>query len=124
MGILSQKLYNREAIKSYMGCDSGISCLLGSKSCHLCCQCLPTIKESTGTKIMYTIFLIIVTAAASALNFEPFKEWLHEFEEFENFCENLKEIDKKTDFYCDELFGYSAVYMIFLGNTVFFFTMG
>ena len=73
---------------------------------------------------MYTIFLLIVTAAASALNFEPFKEWLHEFPEFQEFCENLNNADKKTDFYCDELFGYSAVYLLFLGNAVFFFTMG
>lgn len=34
-------------------------CCLWKASCGLCCFCLPPINESTGTRIMYTLFFVV-----------------------------------------------------------------
>ena len=48
------------------------------------------------------------------MNFGPFKSWLFEFEEVEQFCEDTLAGSLVK---CDDFFGYAAVYMIFLGST-------
>ena len=45
-------------------CSTGCNCLIGPSSCALCCGFLPPIKQSTGTKIMYSFFLVISSITA------------------------------------------------------------
>ena len=44
-----------------------VKCWLGPASCGLCCRCLPQINESTGTRFMYTLFLVIGFVVASLM---------------------------------------------------------
>ena len=71
---------------------------------------------------MYSAFLLIVTGIGAAMNFEPFKDWIYGTEGFQKFCVELEQ-ELQTNLRCQDLFGYSAVYMVFLGNSIFFLTM-
>ena len=45
-------------------CSTGCSWLIGPSSFSLCCGFLPPIKQSTGTKIMYSFFLVLSSVTA------------------------------------------------------------
>ena len=54
----------------YLGCK----CLFGPSSCALCCGQLPAIRQSTGTKIMYSIFLVSCSLTAVLTHADHIKQ--------------------------------------------------
>lgn len=38
-----------------------LACCCGSAACSCCCNCCPKIKQSTGTRIMYALYFLLVT---------------------------------------------------------------
>ena len=55
-------------------CSTGCSCLLGPSSCAMCCGCLPPIKQSTGTKFMYSFFLVLSSVTAVLIHTSHVKQ--------------------------------------------------
>lgn len=90
--------------KKYNGCNDctlGCDCCFWKSSCHLCCGFLPSINrkctiyyfwydnifsESTGTKIMYSLYLLFFTAFATLINSAQFTSWLTQMEVWNSFC--------------------------------------
>lgn len=38
-----------------------LACCCGSAACSCCCKCCPKIKQSTGTRVMYALYFLLVT---------------------------------------------------------------
>lgn len=38
-----------------------VACCCGSAACSCCCNCCPKIKQSTGTRVMYALYFLLVT---------------------------------------------------------------
>lgn len=38
-----------------------LACCCGSAACSCCCNCCPKIKQSTGTRVMYAFYFLLVT---------------------------------------------------------------
>lgn len=38
-----------------------LACCCGSAACSCCCNCCPKIKQSTGTRVMYALYFLLVT---------------------------------------------------------------
>jgi len=93
-------------------------CLCGSAPCSLCCSFLPKIKMSTGTRLMYMLYLMIVTAVSCVAISSTGQTLLKESSVFQKFCDTLS---KKEN--CPVLFGKDAVYKLMFGPAVFFFVM-
>ncbi|KAK6179900.1 hypothetical protein SNE40_012151 [Patella caerulea] len=94
-------------------CSSQLACCCGPASCSLCCSCLPPVKESTGTRIMYTVFLVLAfTIACLMLSPE-----LHDVIQQSGFNETCVMLAAGEN--CSRLIGYKAVYRVGLGIIVF-----
>ncbi|MBN3288078.1 SERC5 protein, partial [Polyodon spathula] len=127
-----------------------VACCCGSAACSLCCSCCPKIKQSTGTRFMYTLYFLLVTVICvimmSPTVAEGMKEHIHSLTNDpstvgflsrkcdSNFNGSQVEANGKIPFYkdlcehmkagvnCEKLVGYSAVYKVCFGMACFFFT--
>ncbi|CAM9804482.1 unnamed protein product [Lampetra planeri] len=94
-----------------------VACCFGSTACSLCCACCPTIKESTGSRIMYTFYHILGTIVCCLMLAPTISESLKNNVPFySDFC---NAIQAGVD--CEKLVGYSAVYKVCFGMSAFFF---
>uniref|UniRef100_S4RYA4 Serine incorporator 4 n=1 Tax=Petromyzon marinus TaxID=7757 RepID=S4RYA4_PETMA len=94
-----------------------VACCFGSTACSLCCACCPTIKESTGSRIMYTFYHILGTIVCCLMLAPTISESLKNNVPFySDFC---NAIQAGVD--CEKLVGYSAVYKVCFGMAAFFF---
>ncbi|XP_056022788.1 serine incorporator 5-like [Ostrea edulis] len=100
-------------------CSAQMRCWCGPASCGLCCRFLPQINESTGTRCMYTVFLVIGFALA-ALMLSPQLEdaFIESVPGFNETCVRLMAGEN-----CDKLTGYKAVYRLCLGIFAFHFVL-
>ncbi|ESO88172.1 hypothetical protein LOTGIDRAFT_165915 [Lottia gigantea] len=94
-----------------------LACCCGPASCSLCCKGLPAINESTGTRIMYTLFLV-VAISISCLMLSP---QLHDVIIQSGLNETCTMISAGEN--CSKLIGYKAVYRVGLGIIVFHFIL-
>ncbi|XP_032824553.1 serine incorporator 5-like [Petromyzon marinus] len=100
------------------GCILGqLACCCGPAACSLCCSCCPGIKTSTGTRIMYTLYHVLGTAACCLMLSPTVSEFLKEHVPF--YADLCHSINAGND--CERLVGYSAVYKVCFGMAVFFF---
>ncbi|KAJ8285496.1 hypothetical protein GJAV_G00027450 [Gymnothorax javanicus] len=113
-------------------CISQLACCCGSAACSLCCGCCPKIKQSTGTRIMYALYFLLV-AIICVIMMSPTVE--KEMRDNELFVGGIQRGEKKLTipFYtelcdqlnagenCSALVGYSAVYKVCFGMACFFF---
>lgn len=100
-------------------CTSQLACCCGPASCGLCCGFLPDIKESTGTRMMYTV-LLTVGFALQCLMLVPQAHQLliNMVPNFNQTCVNIMAEEN-----CSRLVGYEAVYRMSVGLVAFFFLM-
>lgn len=109
-----------------MGCivgslASSVACCFGSAACSLCCKCLPSCKNSTSTKIVFSLFLLLGTIISWIMLTPGLKTTLIKIP---GLCKGLGvsgvyEHSKLID--CDQVVGYEAVYRVCFAMTCFFF---
>ncbi|CAG4963029.1 unnamed protein product [Parnassius apollo] len=97
-----------------------LACCCGSAACSLCCSACPSCANSTSTRLMYTIMLLIVMIAA-CITLAP---GLHDQLKKVPFCENSTGlVPEKFKIDCDQAVGYLAVYRICFATCLFFLLM-
>lgn len=106
-------------------CFTQLACCFGSAACSCCCRCCPNIKQSTGTRVMYAFFFILVTAVCVIMMSPTIEQGMRDSIPFySDMCEKLKAGEN-----CQTLVGYTAVYKVCFGMACFFlfsciFTLG
>lgn len=101
-------------------CLGALACCFGSAACSLCCSCLPSIKTSTGTRLMYMLFLLLVTGVSIAMLSSEVQDGLRKIPFYQTICEKLASQNQTS---CNIVVGYEAVYKIMFGMACFFFLM-
>uniref|UniRef100_A0A672HW23 Serine incorporator 5 n=1 Tax=Salarias fasciatus TaxID=181472 RepID=A0A672HW23_SALFA len=90
-----------------------LACCCGSAACSCCCNCCPKMKQSTGTRIMYAIYFLLVTVICVIMMSPTVVGQMRG--QFPTLCENLNAGED-----CKTLVGYSAVYKVCFGMSCFF----
>uniref|UniRef100_A0A452QR18 Serine incorporator 1 n=1 Tax=Ursus americanus TaxID=9643 RepID=A0A452QR18_URSAM len=88
-----------------------IPCLCGSAPCLLC-RCCPSGNNSTVTRLIYALFLLVGVCVACVMLIPGMEEQLNKIP---GFCENEKGIVP-----CNILVGYKAVYRLCFGLAMFY----
>ncbi|CAH1977403.1 unnamed protein product [Acanthoscelides obtectus] len=97
-----------------------LACCCGSAACSLCCSACPSCRNSTSTRIMYALMLLVGTIAA-CITLSPGLEGVLKKVPF---CKNSSSIlPDNVVFDCDKAVGYLAVYRICFILTCFFALM-
>ncbi|XP_049887243.1 probable serine incorporator isoform X2 [Pectinophora gossypiella] len=97
-----------------------LACCCGSAACSLCCSACPSCANSTSTRLMYTLMLLLVMVLA-CVTLAP---GLHDEMKKVPFCNNSTALipgNLKVD--CDQAVGYLAVYRICFATCLFFILM-
>ncbi|OQR76461.1 putative serine incorporator isoform 1 [Tropilaelaps mercedesae] len=89
-----------------------LACCFGSTACSLCCAACPTCRNSTSTRIMYAIMLVMTTIVAAIMLSPSLADWL---QKVPHLCSSTK--------ICKDVVGYLAVYRLMFALTVFFVFM-
>ncbi|XP_054724559.1 serine incorporator 5-like [Uloborus diversus] len=100
-------------------CHGQVGCCCGCRSCRLCCGFLPAIKESTSTRLMYTLFLLLGTLLMCVMLTPEIQEKI--IEKFPQF--NITCIILNAGENCELLVGYMAVYRVSLAMAAFYFIL-
>lgn len=91
-------------------CSVGsLACCCGSAACSLCCSACPSCRNSTSTRIMYAVMLLLSTIV-SCIMLSP---------KIETLLEKVPQLCEKTDT-CKYAVGYLAVYRLLFALTLFF----
>ncbi|XP_021341166.1 probable serine incorporator isoform X2 [Mizuhopecten yessoensis] len=109
-----------------MGCIVGsLACCCGSAACSLCCAACPSCKNSTATRVGYSIVLIIGTIVASIFLAPGLRGAL---DKVPGLCKDYFTFDIFTPEHaddkvsmCDDMVGYLSVYRICFSMAAFFF---
>ncbi|KAG5866537.1 hypothetical protein JTB14_004109 [Gonioctena quinquepunctata] len=97
-----------------------LACCCGSTACSLCCSACPTCRNSTSSRIMYALMLLLGTIVACITLSPGLKEALKKVP----FCANSSSLVPNSIVVdCQEAVGYLAVYRICFILTCFFALM-
>uniref|UniRef100_A0A3Q0T4U9 Serine incorporator 5 n=1 Tax=Amphilophus citrinellus TaxID=61819 RepID=A0A3Q0T4U9_AMPCI len=97
-------------------CVQSLACCCGSAACSCCCKCCPKIKQSTGTRIMYAFYFLLVTVLCVIMMSPTVEQALKDNIPFySELCEKVNAGEN-----CKTLVGYSAVYKVCFGMACFF----
>ncbi|KAM5172899.1 serine incorporator 4 [Mantella aurantiaca] len=96
-----------------------IFCCCGPSPCSFCCACCPSIKVSTGTRLMYTFFHILASTVCCLMLSRKVSETVKEHVPW--FSLLCKHLPGGSD--CDILMGYTAVYKVCFGTASFYFIL-
>ncbi|XP_068241878.1 serine incorporator 1-like isoform X2 [Palaemon carinicauda] len=103
-----------------------LACCCGSAACSLCCSACPSCKNSTSTRIMYAVMMLLGTIVAcimlspglqDALQKVPFCSDGEGGGQFIDIAANTVQVN------CSGLVGYLAVYRLCFAMSLFFFIM-
>lgn len=117
-----------------MGCIIGsLACCCGSAACSLCCAACPSCKNSTASRIGYSLMLIVGAIVACIFLAPGLRSTL---DDIPGLCKNFVEINipgttwdqfqgnaTAKKILCDDMVGYLSVYRICFAMTAFFFLM-
>ncbi|KAL1497132.1 hypothetical protein ABEB36_008139 [Hypothenemus hampei] len=93
-----------------------LACCCGSAACSLCCSACPSCKNSTSSRIMYALMLLLGTIAACITLAPGLADALKKVP----FCKNSTSVTESLTFDCSGAVGYLAVYRICFILTCFF----
>nr|XP_002126357.1 serine incorporator 5-like [Ciona intestinalis] len=93
-----------------------VACCCGSAACSLCCACCPSIKTSTGTRLMYMFYLVICTAVSCVMMSSSVQESLKSIWFYNQICAS-------AGVNCEAIIGVEAVYKLMFGAACFFFLL-
>uniref|UniRef100_I3K817 Serine incorporator 5 n=1 Tax=Oreochromis niloticus TaxID=8128 RepID=I3K817_ORENI len=97
-------------------CCMSLACCCGSAACSCCCNCCPKIKQSTGTRVMYALYFLLVTVLCAIMMSPTVEQALKENIPFyTEFCQTVNAGEN-----CKTLVGYAAVYKVCFGMACFF----
>ncbi|KOX78938.1 putative serine incorporator [Melipona quadrifasciata] len=101
-------------------CASVLACLCGSTACSFCCSQCPTCRNSTSTRIMYALLLMLGTIAACITLAPGLQDALKKVP----FCDNSSNyMPSEFTIDCQSAVGYLAVYRICFIIALYFFLM-
>ncbi|XP_077295154.1 serine incorporator TMS1 isoform X1 [Arctopsyche grandis] len=94
-----------------------LACCCGGTACSLCCSACPSCANSTSSRLMYTIMLLVSTVAACIFMSPGLQDLLHKVP----FCTNSSSyVPNAVTFDCLSAVGYLAVYRIYFILFIFF----
>ncbi|XP_020278400.1 probable serine incorporator isoform X2 [Pseudomyrmex gracilis] len=97
-----------------------LACLCGSTACSFCCSQCPSCRNSTSTRIMYALLLLLGTIAACITLAPGLQDLLKKVP----FCANSSNYVPSTyTVDCESAVGYLAVYRICFILSLYFFLM-
>ncbi|XP_015182366.1 PREDICTED: probable serine incorporator isoform X2 [Polistes dominula] len=97
-----------------------LACLCGSTACSFCCSQCPTCRNSTSTRIMYALLLMLGTIAACITMAPGLQDALKKVP----FCANSTNyVPSSFTVDCESAVGYLAVYRICFILALYFFMM-
>ncbi|XP_076666641.1 serine incorporator TMS1 isoform X2 [Andrena cerasifolii] len=97
-----------------------LACLCGSTACSFCCTQCPSCRNSTSTRIMYAILLMVGTIIACITLAPSLQDALKKVP----FCTNSTNyVPSKFTIDCESAVGYLAVYRICFIISLYFFLM-
>ncbi|XP_018364574.1 PREDICTED: probable serine incorporator isoform X2 [Trachymyrmex cornetzi] len=98
-----------------------LACLCGSTACSFCCSQCPSCRNSTSTRIMYALLLLLGTIAACITLAPGLQNALKKVP----FCANSSSnyVPSEVTLNCESAVGYLAVYRICFILSLYFFLM-
>ncbi|CAH1403319.1 unnamed protein product [Nezara viridula] len=96
-----------------------LACCCGSAACSLCCSACPSCRNSTSSRIMYALMLLIGTIVGCIFLAPGLQDALKKVP----FCQKDGVSSLITSFDCSNAVGYLAVYRLCLALSMFFFLM-
>ncbi|XP_033750547.1 uncharacterized protein LOC117334838 [Pecten maximus] len=100
-------------------CSAQLKCWCGPASCGLCCRKCPPVTESTGTRIMYSIYLVTGFIIACLMLSPKIQTFITDnIPQFNETC-----LDLSLGENCGMLTGYKAVYRLCMGMVAFSFIL-
>ncbi|CAJ0938815.1 unnamed protein product, partial [Mesorhabditis belari] len=103
------------AVLGLPACAASLACCFGSSACSLCCAACPSSKNSTTTRIMYALMLLIGTIVSCIMLSSTIQ---HKLSENNWFCDGLESFASVS---CKHAVGFQAVYRVCVGMASFFF---
>ncbi|CAK5111600.1 unnamed protein product [Meloidogyne enterolobii] len=101
------------AVFAMPACAASMACCFGSAACSLCCNVCPSTRNSTTTRIMYSLMLLVGTLTSCFL----LSHWLQNALAKDGWLCTITH----TGELCEAIIGYQAVYRVCLGMAAFFF---
>ncbi|GBP31221.1 Probable serine incorporator [Eumeta japonica] len=100
-----------------------LACCCGSAACSLCCSACPSCANSTSTRLMYTVMLLVVTIAACITLAPGLQSTLANVPFCANSTSSGAIVPSSLKVNCDNAVGYLAVYRICFATCLFFVLM-